>query len=376
MKKYLLLSWGLVAVTGLAFANNVAAIVKWWMKFVQTGGDSAALQSGAGGVLPWLDWSAVDYSGVTTFIPFLGCVCVARGLWRISRRRKCGGACFPFFECADQFNVALGLFGTLWGIIVIGYFQLDKVTMADLMQCLHTALFSTLAAVVWVFMIDHPLLRPFFQRKLRETGLLAEEDGDLAAAVDAFTAKLAAATAAFEKREREFEASIGSRLAEFEKSFSAQLAASSDALQRRLAESGEKFAEADRRFAEHQSELEKAVAIAQGVAVKGLNDRVAEADKDFAERQRKYDEALEKRIAAYEQEAAARLAALKEENESERRRHADEARALAEGAERAREEARKAEDVRAEAVLEAEKAVARATRIEAKLASIRSAVGE
>ena len=366
MKKHLVLAWLAVAATGLAFANNVVAIVKWWMKFVETGGDSAALQAGAGGFLPWLDWSAVDYSGVTTFIPFLGCICVARGIGRIVAGRKCRPDSFPFFRGADQFNVALGLFGTLWGIIVIGYFQLDKVTMADLMQCLHTALFSTMAAVVWVFMIDHPLIRPWLGRRLVEAGLSDPEDGDLAGAVDAFTVRLKEAAAELERREKAFEEGMRGRLEEFGKALSDQLEASRASLDRRLAE-------AERSFAERQAEMGKALAEAQGAAVKAIGERSAEADAAFAERQRRYDVELEKRIAAYEQEAADRLSALRLENERERERHMGEAKSLAESVEQARAEARKAEEGRAEAVRAAEEAGTRASRAEGRLASIRSA---
>ena len=399
MKKHLMLAWAAVAFTGLAFANNVAAIVKWWVKFSETGGDAVALHEGIGGFFRWLDWSVVDYSGVTTFIPFLGCVCIARGIGRIVSGRKCRPEVFPFFRGADQFNVALGLFGTLWGIIVIGYFQLDKVTMADLMQCLHTALFSTLAAVVWVFMIDHPLVRPWMRRRLLAAGLSDPEDGDLTGALDAFTAKLKAVTDGLAEREKAFEESMRSRLAEFERSFAEQIVASRASLDKSLAE-------AERSFADHQVELEKAMAVAQSVALKAINDRNAEADVAFAERQKRYDTELEKRIAAYEQEAADRLSALRLENEQERERHRAEVKSLTESVEQARADARnaeetcakavqkaeesrsqavrkaeescsqavqKAEEVRARAVRKAEEADARAVRAENKLSSIRCA---
>ena len=366
MKKYLLLAWIAEAFTGLAFANNVAAIAKWWMKFAETGGDTAALHAGARGFLPWLDWSVVDYSAVTTFIPFLGCVCIARGIGKIASGRKCRPDNFPFFRGADQFNIALGLFGTLWGIIVIGYFQLDKVTMADLMQCLHTALFSTLAAVVWVFMVDHPVIRPWMKRRLLDAGLSDPENGDLAGAVEAFAAKLKSAVEEFDRCEKEFESGLKGRLADFEKSFAEQLAASKESLDRRLDE-------AERRFASHQEAFEKSVALAHEMAVKAINDRNAEADAAFADRQKRYDSELEKRIAAYEQEAADRLSALRLENEQERERHRGEAKSLSESVLEARAETRKAEEVRAEAVRSAEEANARAVRAENKLSSIRSA---
>ena len=164
-------SSALFAVALLAFVNNVAALVRWWRAFLAAGGDTAGVPAHVPGIIPWLDWAAVDYSAVTTFIPALGLLCttVAAGRLLLGRRMRAGN--FPFFRGSDQLNVALGLFGTLWGIIVIGYFRLDTVTMADLMQCLHTALFSTLMAVVWVFLVDRPLVRPYFTRLLERSGI-------------------------------------------------------------------------------------------------------------------------------------------------------------------------------------------------------------
>ena len=195
----------------LAFANNVVAIFNWWSSFIAAGGDSSAFAAKASGFIPWLDWAVVDYSAVTTFIPLLGFLCMTLSLSRMLACRRARAGDFPFFRGSDQLNVALGLLGTLWGIIVIGYFKLDTVTMADLMQCLHTALFSTLAAVVWVFLIDRPLVRPYFTRLLEETGLAETDDGDLAAAVDRLVVRLGAASDAFEKRQQEFEAEFRKR---------------------------------------------------------------------------------------------------------------------------------------------------------------------
>ena len=203
----------------LAFVNNVAAIWNWWAAFLAAGGDTAAFSAKAPGVIPWLDWTAVDYSAVTTFIPTLGFLCMTVSLARMARGRRFRAGDFPFFRGSDQLNVALGLFGTLWGIIVIGYFQLDTVTMADLMQCLHTALFSTLMAVVWVFLVDRPLVRPLFTRLLESSGLAETDDGDLAAAVDRLVVRLGAASDAFERRQKEFEAAFEKREAEFSSEF-------------------------------------------------------------------------------------------------------------------------------------------------------------
>jgi len=249
-------------VSWLAFANNVAAVVNWWSDFIAAGGDSAGLAAKAArGFIPWLDWSVVDYSAVTTFIPALGFTCMALALGRLIAGRRTSAAEFPFFKGSDQLNVALGLFGTLWGIIVIGYFNLDTVSMADLMQCLHTALFSTLMAVVWVFMIDRPLVRPWFCRILARSGLEETDDGDLAQAVDRLVVRLGAASDEFDRRQREYEAAFERRLAKYEKEFSARQREYSEFFARRIAELEKQTAEERSRAASANEKL-KAVAAA------------------------------------------------------------------------------------------------------------------
>ena len=218
-------SLGLAVLSGLAFVNNVVALVRWWRAFLAAGGDTTGVPAHAPGCFAWLDWSAVDYSAVTTFIPFLGFTCMAFAALRILRGRRMAAEDFPFFRGSDQLNVALGLFGTLWGIIVIGYFRLDTVTMADLMQCLHTALFSTLMAVVWVFLADRPLVRPLFTHLLERAGLAETDDGDLAAAVDRLVVRLGTASDAFDRRQREYEAAFEKRQKEYEALFAQRVAA-------------------------------------------------------------------------------------------------------------------------------------------------------
>ena len=213
------------AFCALAFANNVVAIAQWWSAFLAAGGDSSSVAAKMPGFIPWLTWSAVDYSAVTTFIPLLGFLCMTLALGRIVAGRRIRAEDFPFFRGSDQLNVALGLFGTLWGIIVIGYFRLDTVTMADLMQCLHTALFSTLTAVVWVFLIDRPLVRPYFARLLERSGLAETDEGDLAAAVERLVERLGAASDAFDRRQAEFEAAFERRQAAYEQKFEQRQAA-------------------------------------------------------------------------------------------------------------------------------------------------------
>ena len=65
-------SLGLTVLAGLAFVNNVVALVRWWRAFLAAGGDTAGVPAHVPGCFTWLDWSAVDYSAVTTFIPMLG----------------------------------------------------------------------------------------------------------------------------------------------------------------------------------------------------------------------------------------------------------------------------------------------------------------
>lgn len=264
------------ALAALAFLNNVAAVVRWWSAFLAAGGDSSAVSAKMPGFIPWLDWTAVDYSAVTTFIPALGLFCMTLGLARLAAGRRMRSGDFPFFRGSDQLNVALGLFGTLWGIIVIGYFKLDTVTMADLMQCLHTALFSTLAAVVWVFLVDRPLVRPYFTRLLEETGLAETDDGDLAAAVDRLVVRLGAASDAFERRQQEFEAEFRKRLDDY-------------------------AAEASRRAAADAAEFEKR----RGEYAAHFEKRLSDYEQTFETRQKEYVEFFKRELDALERRAKA-----------------------------------------------------------------------
>ena len=279
MKKVKVLLPLCMAATGffaLAFANNVVAIFNWWSSFIAAGGDSSVFAAKASGLLPWLDWAVVDYSAVTTFIPMLGFLCMTLSLFRMVRGRRARVGDFPFFRGSDQLNVALGLLGTLWGIIVIGYFKLDTVTMADLMQCLHTALFSTLAAVVWVFLIDRPLVRPYFTRLLEAAGLAETDDGDLAAAVDRLVVRLGAASDAFEKRQQEFEAEFRKRLDDY----------AAEASRRAVADA----AEFEKRRGEYAAHFEK---------------RLSDYEQSFETRQKEYVEFFKREIEVLERRAKA-----------------------------------------------------------------------
>ena len=290
----------------LAFVNNLAAIWNWWSAFLAAGGDSAAVAARAPGLFAWLDWSAVDYSAVSTFVPMLGLICMTSALARILRGRSVRIGDFPFFKGSDQLNIALGLFGTLWGIIVIGYFKLDTVQMADLMQCLHTALFSTLVAVVWVFLLDRPLIRPFFARLLEECGNAEVEDGDLAAAVDRLVTRLVAASDAFEKRQGEFEAAFAKRLSEFETEQVKRSAEYFSAFEKRSAAFADEF---EKRSAAYAAEFEKRSAVYAAEFEKRMNkyasafeERAGKCSSQFERQRSEYAAHYEKRLLDYEEE--------------------------------------------------------------------------
>jgi hypothetical protein len=148
----------------LAWLNNCVVLWKWAVKFLtMTESKTAESTQIAGGCFKWLDWTAVDLSAVTTFIPFFGFAFITLGFWRIYKNTAQIDDDFPFFRAYDRINISLGLIGTLVGIIIIGFYDMDKVTMGDLMMCLHTALFSTLIAVAWIFIIVLLFTKPFMR---------------------------------------------------------------------------------------------------------------------------------------------------------------------------------------------------------------------
>ena len=207
VKVLLALCAAATAFFALAFANNVAAIFNWWSSFLAVGGDSSAFAAKAPGFVPWLDWTVVDYSAVTTFIPALGFLCMTLSLARMAAGRRCRAGDFP-----------------------------------------------TLTAVVWVFLVDRPLVRPYFTRLLEETGLAETDDGDLAAAVDRLVVRLGAASDAFERRQREFEAEFRRRLDEYAAEASKRAAADAEAFERRR---GEYAAHFEKRLADYEQSFEK-----------------------------------------------------------------------------------------------------------------------
>ena len=329
----LALSATLTVLAALCFVNNIVAVVRWWRAFSAAGGDTSGVPAHAPGCFAWLDWSAVDYSAVTTFIPLLGFLCMTRAAWGLCHARRYSAEDFPFFRGSDQLNVALGLFGTLWGIIVIGYFRLDTVQMADLMQCLHTALFSTLMAVVWVFLFDRPLVRPYFTRLLEELKLAETDDEDLSAAVDRLVLRLGVASDAFDARQRQYESAFEQRQAAYDAAFTRRQAEADAACERRQQQLTAAFEQRQQEltaaFEKRQQEADAALARQRAeqteVLTKGTSEllrlqgetaercerHLAEYERDFEKRQREYVEFFQRRIDELEKRAANAEAKLK-----------------------------------------------------------------
>lgn len=111
------------------------------------------------GPISFLDWTCVDMTTVSTFAPFFGFLLIGVGFFRILNLDGASALSenFPFFEDYDRIMVILGLAGTLWGIIMIGYYPPQEVSMPKLMQCLHTSLYSTLVVILWIFLISRPM---------------------------------------------------------------------------------------------------------------------------------------------------------------------------------------------------------------------------
>ena len=306
------------AFSALAFADNVSVVARWWAAFAAAGGDAAAMPDRISGFLPWFDRFAVDHSCATTFIPLLGFALAARGAWRVLRRRPADPAFFPFFpffRSFDQLVVALGLAGTLWGIILIGWYDLEPVSMRDLMVCLHTALFSTLMAVVWVYFVDHPVVRPLLRGLLRDAGLdgaererasldellasLREGARGLRDAWDGQRDALAGLSAAVAgvRGEADRFAESGARASE---SLGRDLPLAVQALSARLAAAGDAFDARQRAY-------EEAAEARQRAAEKAAEERVRAADEALAARLAEHAKALDERARVADEALAARL---------------------------------------------------------------------
>ena len=164
----LLASLALTVVSALAWINNLYVVKAWYLDlsqgeiFQKSGPSEQLISKVYHGPFKSLDWTAVDLSTITTFIPFFGFLLATLALLRLLLGQRRFQEDYPYFRCYDRVNVSLGLVGTLWGIIIIGYDPVESLSMSALMMCLHTALFSTLVAVVWVFIMVMLIIKPLF----------------------------------------------------------------------------------------------------------------------------------------------------------------------------------------------------------------------
>lgn len=121
---------------------------------------------------------SIDFSTVTTFIPFFGFLLIALGFFRIWKNKDCDDD-FPFFQSHDSIVMALGLIGTLWGMIMIGFYPEEQIQIPALMYCFFTALFSSLSAAIWVFVIAK-IFRTFmnwWNRQVWYADVVENQDG-------------------------------------------------------------------------------------------------------------------------------------------------------------------------------------------------------
>lgn len=317
----------LAAVFGLLFVDNLVVVVRWWISFLGCGGDTAAMPETVSGLGAWLDWAAVDHSCVTTFIPFFGCATAARALLRAGSGQRPSPEFFPFFRSSDSLNVSLGLIGTLWGVILIGYYKLDTVDMADLMRCLHTALFSTLAAVVWVYLIDHPILRPWLGRRLSDAygTALQDDDADVLQTLERLNEGARGLRAAWTENAetvRAFGVTVGSVRTDLE-SFAASGRGAGEALSGPLAEGvravtaelGRATEALEARFSRLDAEYGKLSELVLRLTESAASSaRLQQAFAESAERLKADRDALSETLARTRDEAAAKLASVRDED--------------------------------------------------------------
>lgn len=174
---------------GILWINNLVSAWRYHVMLME--GDTFAGDFPPG-LWPSLSWSTVDASTVTTLIPFFGFLLILHGIFKVENREE-----WPFFSGYERLNIALGLLGTIWGIILVGYYPEDQINVTALIRCcLHTAMFSTLIAVFWVMVVLPAAVMPLMHayRKLRgglETGI--DSLGELA---DEFTRHVGGASEA------------------------------------------------------------------------------------------------------------------------------------------------------------------------------------
>ena len=178
---------------GILWLNNLVSACRYYVLLLQS--DFAGTNRTPSGFWPALDWSTIDLSTVTTFIPFFGFALAVHRLLRPGTDPEA-----PFFRGYDRFNIALGLLGTIWGIILVGYFPADRVSIGALMRCLHTAMFSTLIAVLWVMVLLPTVVMPLLRFC---TGTVSVDETELDQLISRITSGIDAAAAEFTRGTKE-----------------------------------------------------------------------------------------------------------------------------------------------------------------------------
>ena len=185
---------GLIASVGFTVFWGLAWINNCYKSYLFHLAPAESKKEAFTGFISWLEWSAMDYATIFTLIPLLGGIAICWGFIRIFMKDKRPGEYFPFSNLFNNIVIYLGLIGTIWGLIMIGYYDPKTINIEDLIKCLHTALFSTLMALIWIFVISLPLVIPLMKRwHSAYNGLQAEIDADEAPDISEAVDKLSAA---------------------------------------------------------------------------------------------------------------------------------------------------------------------------------------
>lgn len=174
---------------GILWLNNLVSASRFYALLFR--GEFAGTDRVPSGFWTALDWSTIDLSTVTTFVPFFGFALMFHRLFRPGVSPEA-----PFFPGYDRFNIALGLLGTIWGIILVGYYPTDQISIGALMRCLHTAMFSTLIAVAWVMVLMPAAIVPVLRLCARNTVV---DDSELDELLDRISSGIGTAADEFRK---------------------------------------------------------------------------------------------------------------------------------------------------------------------------------
>ena len=291
---------------GILWLNN---LVSAWRYHVMLAEGDTFSGTFPPGLWPALSWSAVDASTVTTWIPFFGFLLILHGLLRVDGRAE-----WPFFPGYERLNIALGLLGTIWGIILVGYYPDDQINVSALIRCcLHTAMFSTLAAVAWVMVVLPAAVMPVMHLCRKLHGGIDPGIDSLGELADEFTRNVGRAGEALE-----------SGAAAMQR-FRTETAGGIESLRSFRTEfSGCSAEVAARRQSEH-AWMEQAAAVARdfaaaGKQIAGLQQELTEANQKLADRNAELEkknlelDGEQRKLADANRQLADRNAALETEN--------------------------------------------------------------